>query len=152
MEWIETSIKLPPENVTVETKIEDDNGCRNAQNLIRKGSLWYLDNGMYVYYTPTHWRYRNERQKRMYELPPPTYIDYSFDKMSGMCGCGMVEQKEKTDCYFYHEEYDMGARIDICSYYDKLGDCPCEGCDKYIKKSEVFEMVKKYINNKESEE
>lgn len=56
--WCKTSQKLPPENVVVETKIDDERGCRNEARLYRQGSLWFFHDGnMYVYYTPTHWRY-----------------------------------------------------------------------------------------------
>jgi len=49
---------LPPENVVVITKIIDEHGERNEERLIRKGNLWWTaDGSMYVYYTPTHWRY-----------------------------------------------------------------------------------------------
>jgi hypothetical protein len=49
---------LPPENVVVVTKIIDEEGERNEARLKRKGNLWWLEDGsMYVYYTPTHWRY-----------------------------------------------------------------------------------------------
>jgi hypothetical protein len=56
--WIKiTPQTLPPEGEVVETKIDDDKGCRNECKLVRKGSLWfYADLSMYVYYTPTHWR------------------------------------------------------------------------------------------------
>lgn len=46
-----------PEDVEVMTKIDDANGERNVQTLVRRGHLWYVPDGsMYVYYTPTHWR------------------------------------------------------------------------------------------------
>ncbi len=49
---------LPPENVVVITKIIDEHGERNEERLMRKGNLWWMaDGSMYVYYTPTHWRY-----------------------------------------------------------------------------------------------
>jgi hypothetical protein len=55
--WIECSRLLPQEGLLVETKIDDQYGCRNYAKLIRKGGLWFLsDMSMYVYYTPTHWR------------------------------------------------------------------------------------------------
>ena len=58
MGWYKTSTMLPPENVVVETKIDDERGCRNQQKLKRIGNLWYFPDGsMDVYYTPTHWRY-----------------------------------------------------------------------------------------------
>lgn len=57
-EWIKTADELPKENVVVETKIHDDKYCRNQTTLKRRGKLWfYPDDSMYVYYTPTHWRY-----------------------------------------------------------------------------------------------
>lgn len=55
--WIKVSDGLPPEGVLVETKIEDESGVRNHTLLTRKGNLYYLDNGTYTYYAPTHWRF-----------------------------------------------------------------------------------------------
>ena len=56
MGWIKTSDELPPENIVVETKIDDGKGVRNQRPLKRKGNLWYFpDMSMYVYYTPTRW-------------------------------------------------------------------------------------------------
>lgn len=55
--WISCDISLPDEGVTVETKMDDGERCRNEQPLKRRGRLWFLhDDTMYVYYTPTHWR------------------------------------------------------------------------------------------------
>jgi hypothetical protein len=47
-----------PEGVEVMTKIDDEHGERNFAKLTRKGNLWFTDpkDGMYVYYTPTHYR------------------------------------------------------------------------------------------------
>lgn len=57
--WIRTDNALPPENVVVETKVDDERGLRNGQTLKRQGNLWWAPDGsMYVYYTPTHWRLR----------------------------------------------------------------------------------------------
>lgn len=54
-DWLPSS--TAPEGLKVETKIDDGDGPRNVQSLIRRGSLWFLpDDSMYVYYTPTHWR------------------------------------------------------------------------------------------------
>jgi hypothetical protein len=48
--------QLPPEGECVKTKIDDQDGCRNEQLLVRKGNLmFYRDMSMYVYYCPTHW-------------------------------------------------------------------------------------------------
>lgn len=56
--WIATSEQLPPENQIVDTKVEDEKGLRNEQQLIFSNNLWWLpDKSMYVYYTPTHWKY-----------------------------------------------------------------------------------------------
>lgn len=54
-EWIETDVRVPPDGALVETKIDDEHGVRNVQTMTREGRLWYAG-GMYVYYTPTHWR------------------------------------------------------------------------------------------------
>jgi hypothetical protein len=56
-DWIRTNAELPPDGVTVETKIDDRRGVRNEQTLKRLGRLWFFPDGsMYVYYVPTHWR------------------------------------------------------------------------------------------------
>lgn len=58
MGWNRTSDRRPPEGVVVQTKIDDERGCRNEQPLKLIGNMWFLPDGsMYVYYTPTHWRY-----------------------------------------------------------------------------------------------
>ncbi|MEX3933332.1 hypothetical protein AB4Y32_16265 [Paraburkholderia phymatum] len=54
-EW--QPISTAPENVEILTKIDDKDGERNEQSLIRKGRLFFFpDESMYVYYTPTHWK------------------------------------------------------------------------------------------------
>jgi hypothetical protein len=46
-----------PQNVELETKIDDENGVRNEQTLKRRGNLWWFpDDSMHCYYRPTHWR------------------------------------------------------------------------------------------------
>ncbi len=56
--WISVKELLPRNDVPVETKIDDENGCRNIQELKRSNRLWFVKDGsMYVYYTPTHWSY-----------------------------------------------------------------------------------------------
>lgn len=56
--WNSVSRELPPDGVIVDTKIDDHEGARNHQTLKRRGGLWFVPDGsMYVYYTPTHWRY-----------------------------------------------------------------------------------------------
>jgi hypothetical protein len=56
-DWIDATVRVPPEGEVVETKIDDDKGVRNETRLVRLGRLWYLeDRSMYIYYNPTHWR------------------------------------------------------------------------------------------------
>lgn len=55
--WIKCKECLPPDHKIVMTKIDDENGCRNEQNLQKIGNLWWHPDGkMYVYYAPTHWK------------------------------------------------------------------------------------------------
>ena len=57
-EW--RMIGSAPENFKVMTKIDDGGSVRNEQSMVRRGNLWWINDGepgsMYVYYTPTHWR------------------------------------------------------------------------------------------------
>ncbi len=56
-DWIKLIDRMPAEGIVVDTKIDDEKGCRNEQRMKREGRLWwYADGSMYVYYTPTHWR------------------------------------------------------------------------------------------------
>lgn len=56
-DWIACHSGLPPDGKLVQTKIDDQWGVRNEQVMERRGRLWFLpNNGMYVYYEPTHWR------------------------------------------------------------------------------------------------
>lgn len=56
-DWIALSERAPDEGVVVDTKIDDEEGCRNEQPLKRQRNLWFVEDGsMYVYYRPTHWR------------------------------------------------------------------------------------------------
>lgn len=56
--------------------------------------------------------------------------------------------KYKNLCYFYHEERDMCAIIPTCNYYGQLGYCPCENCDKYVPRYEVYGMIKKIVDER----
>ncbi len=57
-EWISVAAIKPPNGIAVLTMIDDEKGRRNEQPLIRKDNLWFHDDmSMYVYYTPTHWKY-----------------------------------------------------------------------------------------------
>lgn len=54
--WEKVTEENPPENKAIKTKIDDKDGVRNEQYLIKQGRLWWTpDMKMYVYYTPTHW-------------------------------------------------------------------------------------------------
>ena len=56
-DWKLISADPPPDGMAVMTKIDNADGCRNEQPLVRQGRLWFFtDMSMYVYYTPTHWR------------------------------------------------------------------------------------------------
>lgn len=81
------------------------------------------------------------------KIPKPIFTNgYPMNFHNFCCGCS--EPKEKTDCYFYTEVQEMGGRVPTCNYHTKLGYCPCENCDKYIKRSEVYKIVKKYVEEK----
>lgn len=85
------------------------------------------------------------------EIPKPQYKNYYPDYA---CGCGCFNQpKEREDCCFYHGEYHMGGTIPTCNYYEKLGYCPCESCNKYVPRKEVservFKAVKEYVDKRE---
>ena len=60
-DWINCKLKLPPNNLEVMTKIDDEKGCRCEEILRRQNRLWFFpDYSMYIYYTPTHWSYIDE--------------------------------------------------------------------------------------------
>lgn len=59
MTWL--PIESAPEGVEIVTKIDDKNGIRNVQSLVKKNRMfWTTDGSMYVYYTPTHWAPKGE--------------------------------------------------------------------------------------------
>lgn len=57
-EWVKTADRLPPNDLVVDTKIDDPKGLRNECKLkLYNNRLWFFSDGsMYVYYQPTHWR------------------------------------------------------------------------------------------------
>lgn len=62
--WTKIADILPQEGRVYETKIDDEKGERNIQDLKRVGNLWFYPDGtMYVYYTPTHFRYSQTELK-----------------------------------------------------------------------------------------
>lgn len=61
--WISLNEQIPIEGIIVETRIEDEHGVRNEQDLVRKGCLFFFpDYSMHIYYTPTHWRPKQNEQ------------------------------------------------------------------------------------------
>ena len=58
-----------------------------------------------------------------------------------------IVRTHKEDCYFYNEVQDMSAHIPTCEYHHKLGHCPCDKCDKYIPKSDVYKIVKERVDS-----
>jgi hypothetical protein len=54
--WKKITDEQPPKGKVIKTKVEDENGVRNEQELVFDNNLWWFpDRSMYVYYTPTHW-------------------------------------------------------------------------------------------------
>lgn len=54
--WKKITEEQPPQKKVLKTKIDDEKGVRNEQELVLSGNLWWTpDMKMYVYYTPTHW-------------------------------------------------------------------------------------------------
>lgn len=72
-----------------------------------------------------------------------SFANFSF------CGCSENFRKEKTDCYFYEEEKDMGATVPCCSYYGGYGNCPCENCEKHFSKKDAYKIIRDYIDKKD---
>lgn len=59
--WRSVKEELPPNGLPVKTRIYDRKGERNVQTLIRRGSLWFInDMNMFVHYVPTDWKYLYE--------------------------------------------------------------------------------------------
>jgi hypothetical protein len=56
--WQTFPTNQPAIGKVVLTKISDSDGERNEQHLKWDGRLWWFPDGsMYVYYTPTHFKY-----------------------------------------------------------------------------------------------
>lgn len=60
MAWTNINLTKPPTGVFVNTKIMDENGERNVQPMKLQNNLWFLKDGTYVYYKPTHLEYIRE--------------------------------------------------------------------------------------------
>ncbi len=48
---------MPEDGKFYNTKISDDTGVRNFCSLKRVKNLFFTEDGMYIYYTPTHFYY-----------------------------------------------------------------------------------------------
>lgn len=55
----------------------------------------------------------------------------------------------REDCYYYTEDMDMGAIIKTCLLQGTFGSCPCNGCDKFISKYDVFKIVKEHTSHED---
>ena len=61
-EWRFTDRELPPREQVVMT--EDSGGNQQKLKRHNQGALWFFADGSgYVYYTPTRWRYLDDRDK-----------------------------------------------------------------------------------------
>ena len=62
-------------------------------------------------------------------------------------GTDMLGPAINRDCFFYHEEHDMGAGIELCGYSDdSYNKClnkgiNCRNCLNYISNAEVRGLV-----------
>jgi hypothetical protein len=67
MNYISLKDKLPPINVRVMTKIDDEMGIRNEQPLKLLGNyIWYISDSSHVYYAPTHWKFLTIKDEAKY--------------------------------------------------------------------------------------
>lgn len=83
------------------------------------------------------------------EIKKPIIKNYqSISSYYSRCGCDIRTKIYKENCYFYHEERDMCAVIPSCNYYQQLGYCPCEDCNKYVPRYEVYGMIKKIVDER----
>jgi hypothetical protein len=85
--WISIKDELPPNGQIVHTRIDDGKGIRNKAELVRDNNLWFFpDYSMYVYYTPTHWKPKEEI------------------KMKDKCG----------NCNYYNSKESLGPDVGEC--------------------------------------
>lgn len=61
------------------------------------------------------------------------------------CQCEM-ERKTKENCYWYHEEQDMGAHIPYCSKRDLFPLEDCGDCSEYIDKRRKLKITVEYAD------
>lgn len=75
---------------------------------------------------------------------------FCADTFGFYCGCFQPENEMyREDCYWFHEEHDMGARIPTCA---KTKDYIIESCSKdcknYISNTRVSELANKYLEGR----
>ena len=87
------------------------------------------------------------------EIPIPEY-NSQFQEICDQINRNYCDiHKHKTvirrTCFFFWEDHDMGATIPNCKFGKSYGDCPCEGCEKYVSRGEAMEIVMKSKGLKE---
>lgn len=67
-------------------------------------------------------------------------------------GCGInYHNGKREDCYFYHEEKDMGATVPCCTYFGGYGNCPCSNdCEKFVGKYDISKIAVEYVDNRKN--
>lgn len=81
--------------------------------------------------------------------PSPNEWQFQYPVFVYGCGCG-IDRKEKTDCYFYREDHDMGATVPYCLYHGGYGNCSCNGCNKYFPSRKAFGIIKMHVDESET--
>lgn len=77
------------------------------------------------------------------------FVSQFAEKFSQFIGCGCTPKSTmRQDCYFYSEDMDMGAIIKCCSFHGGYGYCPCGECDKFISKSEAYNIIRKHADER----
>ena len=54
----------------------------------------------------------------------------------------------RTNCYFYNQDYDMGAIISTCGADPDnfvWGKCECFQCKNFLSKADANKIVRKYL-------
>lgn len=74
-----------------------------------------------------------------------------------LSGKERIEPLIRRDCFFFHEEHDMGARIELCGYSDKSYESSlseglnCRDCPIYISMAEVRGLVLEKLRERKPE-
>ncbi|MCM1328392.1 MAG: hypothetical protein NC253_03040 [Ruminococcus sp.] len=156
MNWILTKEKLPPENLIVDTKIDDEYGIRNEQKLVYCNNRWFLpDFSMYVYYKPTHWKISNKNGDDIVEMRD--FVEWCRecnpraepDRAAMLLGYAVQlgeailknreksnREKDKTEQLLEHSEKILNALI-------RLGENKIAPPKKSSKKADKSKVVRK---------